>query len=122
MSVGTPGEHGTRPPGAGFHADSDRLARHGADFAGHADRAGEIVAGLRRTLDRLDGCWGADEVGRSFAEGHVPAAGEALDHLGALPDRIALVGGRFTDTAAAYRAVESDNLDVLRSGEPGADR
>lgn len=103
--------------GAGFHADSDRLERHGAEFAGHADRAGEIVTGLRRTLDRLHGCWGDDEVGRSFADGHLPAANEVLDHLGGLPDRLASVGGKFADTAAAYRATESANLGVLRSAD-----
>ncbi|GDY31354.1 hypothetical protein [Gandjariella thermophila] len=108
--------------GGGFHADSDRLERHGAEFARHADRAGEIVAGLRRTLQRLDGCWGADEVGSSFAEGHLPHAQAVLEHLGTLPDRLASVGGRFADTAAAYRAAESDNLGALRAAEPGADR
>jgi hypothetical protein len=108
--------------GGGFHADIERLERHGGAFAGHADRAAEIAGGLRQTLDRLDGCWGSDEVGNSFAAGHVTAASEALSRLASLRDQLAAVGSRFTDTAAAYRRTESDNVAVLRPVEPGADR
>jgi hypothetical protein len=108
--------------GGGFHADIERLERHGGEFGGHADRAGEIATRLRQTLDGLHGCWGSDEVGNSFAAGHVTEASAALSRVGSLADQLGAVGDRFTETAAAYRDTESDNLGVLRLVDPGADR
>lgn len=106
----------------GFQVDGEWIGRHAAEFAGHADRAAEITIALRDTLDGLAGCWGSDEVGRSFAAGHVAEADEVLDRLGALPRRLGAMGDRFAGTAAEYRRAESGNLGVLRFPQPGADR
>lgn len=103
----------------GFRTDNERLADHAADFTAHGDSASDIAGSLRRALEATQGCWGSDEVGRSFADSHVEAASQTLRHLGSLPDRLRDVGARFADTAATYQRAEDDSRDALRSADGG---
>lgn len=104
-------------PAGGFTADVDALARHAARFDTLAERVGEIDAALRGAIEPLEGVWGADDVGRSFAEGHQPGAQQARSGLAALPERLAGMGGRLGATAEQYRAVDEDAAARLRRDE-----
>jgi hypothetical protein len=99
--------------GGGFQVDPAVLARHAGEFPGYADRAGAIHRQLADTLAELGDCWGDDPAGRSFAAGHVQAAGTTLTGLGALPARLADVGDRFTATANGYTRADDDSADRL---------
>ena len=99
----------------GFSVDNERLAQHAADFGAHADTAGDIAGALRQAVEATGSCWGSDEVGRSFAAGHVEAASQTLNHLGSLPERLGDVATRFADTAATYQQAEVDNHHVMGS-------
>jgi len=97
----------------GFQADPAKLARHADEFPGLAERAGAIHGELAAALDAAGACWGDDPAGRSFADGHVQPAGQALDQLGALPHRLTDVGDRFVATARGYQQSDADSADRL---------
>ncbi|HEX4723520.1 MAG TPA: hypothetical protein VH333_13455 [Pseudonocardiaceae bacterium] len=88
--------------------DPTALARHAGEFPTLADRARAIHTELVAALTAAGPCWGDDEAGRSFADGHVQPAGQTLDLLGTLPGQLADVGDRFSTTASAYQ--QSDRL------------
>jgi hypothetical protein len=97
----------------GFQVDAAKLARHAGEFPGLAERAGTIHGELADALDAAGACWGDDPAGRSFADGHVQPAGQALDQLGALPQRLTDVGDRFTATARGYQQADADSATQL---------
>jgi uncharacterized protein YukE len=97
----------------GFQADPAKLARHAADFPTFADRAHAIHGELASALADAGDCWGGDEAGRSFADGHVPAAGDTLSQLSSLPGRLHDVGDRFATTAAAYQQADEHGATLL---------
>ncbi len=97
----------------GFQVDAAKLARHAGEFPDLAERAGTIHGELAAALDAAGACWGDDPAGRSFADGHVQPAGQALDQLGALPQRLAEVGDRFTATARGYQRADTNSAGQL---------
>lgn len=92
--------------GPGFSADTDSVARHAERFDGLADRVGRIHRELRDALRDAGDCWGADEVGRSFADGHVDPAETTAGELGRLPERLGDMRERLTATATGYREAD----------------
>lgn len=101
----------------GFQADPAKLTRHAADFPGYARRAGAIHDELAAALTATGDCWGGDAAGRSFAAGHVPAAGATLDRLASLSGQLGDVGDRFTATAAGYQQADEQGADQF-DGRP----
>lgn len=99
--------------GGGFRADVERLHRHAAEFPDLSDQVSAVHKELSDALTTAGDCWGDDAVGQSFAAGHVKAAGDTLDEMGALPGRLTEVGDRFTATANAYQHVEQGNTAEL---------
>jgi hypothetical protein len=102
----------------GFRTDNELLARRAGAFDGLAERAGGIADDLRTEVEAYGQCWGDDEVGRAFAEGHAGPAGAALAGIEALPDGLAELGGWLVATAATY--AESEHTSHTAIG--GADR
>lgn len=96
--------------GEGYRAEVERLAERAARFDGLAERAGAIHRDLADRLAALGPCWGADQVGASFAAGHAAPAEATLGALGALPDKLGDVGARFTGTATGYAEGERENV------------
>jgi hypothetical protein len=90
----------------GFRTDNELLARRAAAFDGLASRAGRIADDLRAGVAEYGPCWGDDEVGHAFAQGHARPAQAALAELGALPDGLTELGGRLAATAATYAQAE----------------
>jgi hypothetical protein len=101
----------------GYQVDAGTVRRHAGEFPGLADQVSGAHRELSDALEQTGTCWGEDAVGRSFAEGHVRAASDTLDRLGALPGRLTDVGDRLHRTADAYQQVEQTNADALR-GDP----
>lgn len=97
----------------GFRADPAALARQAAEFPGLAQQAGAIHAELADALAAAGPCWGDDAAGRSFAAGHVAAAGDTLGGLGALPGRLGDVGDRLATTARGYQQADQHAADLL---------
>jgi uncharacterized protein YukE len=100
----------------GFQADPAKLAKHAADFPGYADLVGAIHGELTSALAATGQCWGDDAAGRSFADGHVQQAGDILDGLATLPDKLTDVGSRFTATASGYASAEDYATGLLSDG------
>lgn len=88
----------------GFRTDNELLAQRAGAFDGLAERAGRIVDDLHTEVDSP--CWGEDEVGRAFAEGHVGSAQAALAAMGALPGGLTELGARLVATATTYAQAE----------------
>jgi len=90
----------------GFRTDNELLARRAAAFDGLASRAGRIADDLRAGVEAYGPCWGDDDVGHAFAEGHVRPAHAALASIGALPDGLTELGARLAATATTYAQAE----------------
>jgi hypothetical protein len=90
----------------GFRTDNELLARRAGAFDGLAERAGRIANDLHTEIDSYGPCWGEDEVGRAFAEGHAGSAQAALAAMGALPGGLTELGARLTATATTYAQAE----------------
>jgi len=101
----------------GFRTDNELLARRAGAFDGLAERAGRIADHLRTEIEAYGPCWGDDEVGRAFAEGHVGPAQAALAGIGALPGGLADLGARLVATATTY--AESDHTSHTAIGGAG---
>lgn len=99
---------------SGFNADPANLRQHGGEFAGHAERTGEIHRQLNAAITDAGECWGDDEAGRAFAESYAQPAQDTLGKLGALPAGLADVGDRLIGTASRYEQTETDNAATLR--------
>ncbi|WP_018682386.1 hypothetical protein [Actinokineospora enzanensis] len=100
-----------------FQADAARLADRAGHFDGYAERAGAIHRELADRLAAAGDCWGTDDVGHSFAAAHTAPADRTLTALGGLPARLGDVGGRFHDTAHAYRDTDTANATALDSAD-----
>ncbi|WP_436492138.1 WXG100 family type VII secretion target [Actinokineospora sp. HUAS TT18] len=96
-----------------LNADPARLARDAAQFTALAERVEAIHRDLADQLTALGACWGADEIGQSFAAVHAAPATETLTAVGGLPARLGDVRDRFVSTAAAYAEGEQENVDRL---------
>ena len=90
----------------GFRTDVELLAIRAAAFGGLSESAGRIADDLRADVEQYGECWGADEVGRSFAEGHVAAAEAALTGVDTLPGALAGFGSRWTASATTFAESE----------------
>ncbi|MCP2169989.1 WXG100 family type VII secretion target [Goodfellowiella coeruleoviolacea] len=101
----------------GFRSDNERLLTGATQLTAAGEQARQIAARLQRELAALGECWGADAIGRSFAQRHVPAAQSTMARLDELSEQLHDVGRRFADTAAAYQQVEHDNAARLRGTE-----
>jgi uncharacterized protein YukE len=99
---------------SGFSADPAKLRQHGTEFAGHAQRAGDIHRQLDTALSETGDCWGDDEAGQAFAASYAQPAQDTLSALHGLPAGLADVGDRFTGTADRYEQAEHDNAATLR--------
>lgn len=97
----------------GFSTDNELLARRAGDFDGLAERAGRIADDLRIEVEAHGQCWGDDEVGRAFAQGHVRPAQAALVGIGALPDGLTELGGWLAATARTYAQAEQTSHTAI---------
>ncbi|PRY43806.1 hypothetical protein [Umezawaea tangerina] len=98
----------------GFEVDRAKLAEGAGEFTGFAEQAGRIAADLSGALDSFGVCWGADEIGQSFASGHVAAAQESFGKLDGISARFDGVGERFAATAQTYGQVDGGAAGTLR--------
>jgi hypothetical protein len=98
----------------GFRTDNDLLSRRAGAFDGLAERAGRIVDDLRAGVESHGQCWGNDDAGRAFAEGHVGPARAALRGIGDLPDGLTDVGSRLRATAITYAASDETGETAVR--------
>jgi WXG100 family type VII secretion target len=99
----------------GFSVDSDALRAHAENFGDYAAQTGSIHQELTSALEAAGNCWGDDAAGQAFEAGHLASAQEAVGQLGALPDKLTDVGGRFSETATRYEQTEQANADALRA-------
>jgi len=90
----------------GFRTDNELLAQRAGAFDGLAERAGRIANDLQTEIDSYGPCWGEDEIGRAFAEGHLGPARAALAGMGALPGGLTELGSRLVATATTYTQAE----------------
>ena len=98
----------------GFRTDNELLARRAGAFDGLAERAGRIVDELRTSVDAHGECWGDDEVGQAFAEGHVAAVEAALAGIGGLPRGLADMRTQLIGTATTYAESEHTSHTAIR--------
>lgn len=101
----------------GFRSDVQQLSDRAMEFEVHSDTARRILRDLRAVLDETEDCWGADEIGRGFAETHRPGADEALRALESTSQRLREMGTKLADVARTYRQVDESaaaRLDQVR--------
>ncbi|WNV90650.1 hypothetical protein [Umezawaea sp. Da 62-37] len=98
----------------GFEVDRTRLVEGAGEFTGYAEQAGKIAADLSGALESFGVCWGADQIGRSFAGGHVAAADESFGKLDGISGKFDGVGERFAATAQTYGQVDGGAAGTLR--------
>lgn len=92
----------------GFSSDTERVLDRAGQLNGLAGTATTIADTLADALAATEGCWGTDQVGRSFAKGHVKAAADALSVVKALPGQLSDVGGRLARTADIHSGVDQE--------------
>jgi hypothetical protein len=97
----------------GFRTDNELLARRAGAFDELAERAGRIASDLRAEVEAHGPCWGDDEVGRAFAEGHVGASQAALAGIAALPGELTELGALLIATATTYLESERTSHTVI---------
>jgi len=97
----------------GFRTDNEVLGTRAEVFRDLAERADRIAGELRAEVTEHGECWGADEVGVAFAEGHVAPAEAALTGLGRVPGGLAGIGTSLIATAAAYAASEHTSRTAI---------
>ncbi|SDD20580.1 WXG100 family type VII secretion target [Actinokineospora iranica] len=99
----------------GYRVRAQRLADHAGQFDGLAEQVAAVHRELADRLAAAGQCWGADEIGLSFAATHTAPADSTLGGIEALPGRLGDVGGRFRSTAEAYLANEQGNSQIIGS-------
>ncbi|AHI01311.1 hypothetical protein GCM10010174_10860 [Kutzneria viridogrisea] len=92
----------------GFSSDVERVLDRAGQLDGLAGTAGTIAQELTSALRATERCWGTDEVGTSFAAGHVKAAEDTLAIVRALPGQLAEVGAKLTRTAHIHGGVDQE--------------
>lgn len=97
----------------GFRSDPEQLGRRAREFDELAARARRVAEQLRRALEATGACWGADEIGRSFAETHLRRARQALDDVDGLAPRLREVGANLAGKASDQQQVEARHVEEL---------
>ena len=98
---------------SGFRGDPGQLAKRAGEFEEHAGRAEGIAADLRQAVQAAGECWGADDIGASFAATHRDRADRALDGLGGMGARLRELGAEFGGAAAEYQRVDAGQAEEL---------
>lgn len=90
----------------GFSTDVDRVLDRASQLDGLSDTAQSIFTELSDALAATGQCWGADQVGQSFASGYTDAAEATFKLVKALPGQLTDVGGRLADHAHIHRSAD----------------
>ncbi|MFD4369247.1 WXG100 family type VII secretion target [Rhodococcus sp. NPDC058521] len=73
---------------------------------------------LTRGLDEEGECWGADEVGASFASKYVPASRDTIEAIDALGQLFDLIGDKVGRTADGFEQTETAFTGQIGSIDP----
>jgi len=74
-------------------------------LAAHADLVG--------VLTELDGCWGDDSIGKSFAKNYVPSGESVRDNTEILADNVAAAGQYVGELVDGFLQVDADGAERL---------
>lgn len=103
--------------GDGFEVDAERLADRATQFEPLVGRLNKIHGNLRDALSTDGACWGADDIGQSFAAVHADPADDAMARLSGLSDRLTSVHTRLTETATTYQSGDQTAVEHLNATE-----
>lgn len=89
-----------------MRVDAERLRRAQTDLATLASSVDSTVGRLAAVLDAETGCWGADDIGATFAASYVPAVDTIRPALVDLRTLVRDVGDAVLVVAANAEAAE----------------
>ncbi|WP_405165574.1 hypothetical protein OG203_11025 [Nocardia sp. NBC_01499] len=92
-----------------LRANPEALRATHPRFDDICDRVKTAAAQLHRVIDAEGKCWGADEIGESFAKDYVPGAESALKGTDRLAEVIERVGDNVVITANTLEARDLAN-------------
>ncbi|MGW4132283.1 WXG100 family type VII secretion target [Amycolatopsis japonica] len=93
--------------------DPDALERVASNLKGAGERFSEAVADLRSGLAGTEGCWGDDEIGKSFDKKYRDPAEQSQCSAGELEEVAAGLPVVLRDVAEALLKVDQDSARIL---------
>ncbi|GGI69319.1 hypothetical protein GCM10011581_02900 [Saccharopolyspora subtropica] len=98
------------------YLQAQAVERVAQDLANASREFGNAMDELTRALERDDGCWSDDRIGRQFQQKYVPAATQNLAVLRQLQQGLANTGTKALPTVVELlQRVDSDNGRALNS-------
>ncbi|WAL66527.1 hypothetical protein ORV05_01530 [Amycolatopsis cynarae] len=96
-----------------FRLDPDRLSAATRRLGALGERLRNSFQTLTRVLDEHDGCWGDDDIGKSFAKNYVPSATQARDGARQATDGIIQLRGDTDKAAKVFQSVDHDSAQRI---------
>lgn len=101
------------------------LRERAARLADIADRVKQTHAGLQDCLNRAEGSWGDDHMGRAFADQFTPHADQVLANVQAMQEHLRSTAAGINSTANEFGVQDADNAARVAGAAdaqgPGAD-
>ncbi|TVT18521.1 hypothetical protein FNH05_35490 [Amycolatopsis rhizosphaerae] len=96
-----------------FRLDPDGLSAATKRLGAMGEKLRASYTELVRVLDEHDGCWGGDDIGKSFAQNYVPNARKARDSAQEATEGIVQLGDDTDSAAATFESVDHDSAQRI---------
>lgn len=94
--------------------DPERVEREGQRLEQAGERFSEALHALKSTLAQHDGCWGEDDIGKSFAQKYVKPAGQNVDNSETAHRSVDEVAGELREGGRALADTDRDSAARVR--------
>ena len=96
-----------------FFLDQDTLSQATGGLRSEAADFGRALAGLINVTQQLDGCWGNDDAGKSFANNYVKPAGEAISGSQQIHKGVNQTSDELDNSANQFAGLDKDAAKQL---------
>ncbi|APU17371.1 MULTISPECIES: WXG100 family type VII secretion target [Actinoalloteichus] len=103
-----------------FKVDPEQLETRAGRLTGTSGSIEDTAQTLRGAVTDKMGCWGGDEIGRSFSSRYREPSSQVLDLLDALPGQLLDMRDRLQTTARDYAGVDEHNAGLVGSPDAGS--
>ncbi|ASO22552.1 uncharacterized protein YukE [Actinoalloteichus hoggarensis] len=103
-----------------FRVDPEQLETQAGRLTGTSGSIEDTTQTLRGAVTDRMGCWGVDEIGRSFSARYLDPASHVLALMDALPDQLLDMRDRLQATARDYTGVDEHNAGLVGSPDAGS--
>ncbi|WP_280234878.1 WXG100 family type VII secretion target [Nocardia cyriacigeorgica] len=94
-------------------ADPEAIKATEPGFQSLSTQVGDALSTLKSALEAEGECWGADEIGESFAGNYTPGAEKALKAVEILSTTLSAMGSGATNTATSLEGQDQAIADAL---------